>query len=91
MRTHIGIYMYWETYLQGTTHKHKRTHTHGGTHALRNIYRGCMLGDACTRTHTWGCTHRDTHGDTFTEETQGKYAWKTNMLGGIYTQGDTYA
>jgi len=62
------IFAWGDTYAQGDTYMR--------THAWRDIYRGCMLRDACTGTHTWGHMHR---GNT------GKYAWR------IYTWGDTYA
>jgi hypothetical protein len=53
-------------------HIHTRGHMHGGT----------FTGDACTGINTWGCTVGDTHEDTCTEETQGKYAWGDIHMGG---------
>jgi hypothetical protein len=71
---HIQVYMHWETYLHGVIHTHK------GTHAKRDIYRGCILGDTHLGMHTRGYPHGHMHRG----NTQAKYTWEICMEGYIH-------
>jgi hypothetical protein len=75
MWRHIQGYIYTGRHI----HIHIRTR---GPICLEGHLQGMHAWDACPRIYTWGHSHRDTHGDTCTEETQGKYAW-----GDIHTGG----